>query len=387
METISPIDFSKAYSDWERPETHEGAQEIEIIASFVSKTIIDDIMSVLQTQGFSVIAIEQRSMAYARFIKKYESSFTPKKSYLLLYVGGDGVTLGILCKGHLYFSKFSSWETISKETNSSRELAFSELIKVLVREIHQVTNFFIGRSQEPISGIYIASEAFGSHIQQSLQDKFPFPVYPLSSASRQEDVMWVISAGSSLRGIIPRSADTAISLTPEGTRDMLMHSKTISFMETWRNILFAVGLVILVANGGVYLFLNSLIGSIANDLNTSLTPASVSRFKELKEQAKIFNDSVARAQVVRQNQKHWYELLSGIYNQRGSSILIDRIYAQSDVSEITINARGSQEEDAITFRRRIEALPDVASVELPLTSITQTDANTVTFKLLIKMKE
>jgi hypothetical protein len=100
----------------------------------------------------------------------------------------------------------------------------------------------------------------------------------------------------------------------------------------------------------------------------------------------VFNDAIARAQIVQKDQRRWYDMLVGIYTQAGTTIVIDRVYIQSGSAAITINAHTGKEEDAIEFNRRLEKLPQVARVEFPLTSIERSGENTISFRISITMR-
>jgi hypothetical protein len=384
MQTLSPIDFLKSYSDWERADANPEQEETEIISSFVERGVVDAIITSLERSGFSIVAIEQRSASLARFVSKHESNLSHDKSYMLLHIGGDGLTIAIVCRGHLHFNKFSSWGTIIKETHATRDIVFDDFASLLIREAHQVSNFFVSRSRTPIVGLYVMAGAMNDHVVAVIKNKLPFNVNTLSVAHQPEDESWFVSVGAALRGLASRTDDISISLAPEGTQDMLAHEQVLSFMAAWRTMFLVFGFIILLAYTGVFVFLNSVAGSISKDLTTSLTSASVNRYHELKKEATSFNEAVARAKAVQSQQIRWSDFLHNIYNQAGSLIRIERVYTQDQNSEITINARTNYEESAIEFKRRIEQLPNVSDVELPLTSITQADQNTITFKLTLK---
>ncbi len=386
MQTISPINFNEAYSGWERIENNVNVADTEIISSFVERPVIDSFLRCLKKSGFLAVAIEHRSMSLARFVSQRESSFAKTKSYILVHIGGDGITIAVMSKGHLCFDKFSSWQTILKEMHVTRDIIFSDFATLIIREIHQVSNFFVGRSHDPISGVYIVGGAMESQLIETLKNKFSFGVYPLTITHTPNDEAWFVSAGAALRGLIPRSQDAAISLTPEDTREMLLHTQILSFVGAWRALLITAGSIILGAFIAVYVFLNYLIGTISYDLNTSITPASVTRYNELKKEATVFNEGVERASLVQNQQVRWHKILSDIYGQTGPLIAIDRIYMQASDSGITINARTNKEESAIEFKRRIEQLSSVQNVQLPLTSITQADQNNIVFKITFNKK-
>ncbi len=386
MQTISPIDFTNAYAGWEKIESIPGVLETEVISSFVEKPIIDGFLRCFKRSGFLAVAIEHRSMSLARFVSQREPSFAQVKSYILVHIGGDGITIAVMSRGHLCFDKFSSWQTILKEIHATRDIIFSDFATLVIREIHQVSNFFVGRSHDPISGVYIVGGAMEQQLIEVLKNKFSFGVYPLTVTHTSGDEAWFISMGAALRGLIPRAQDTAISLTPEDTRDMLFHAQINTFTSAWRTMVLISGATVLAAFIGIYIFLNHVIFTISNDLNTSVTSASVARYNELKQEATLFNQSVARASTVQDQRVRWYALLSDLYRQTGPLVAIDRIYVQSADSGIVLNARTNKEESAIDFKRKIEQLPSVTDVQLPLTSITQADQNTIVFKITMNKK-
>lgn len=408
METVSPIPFEKAYSDWERiieggsnrmrsissqrggsaiatieeveAEVEESG-EVEILGSFVEKNIIDTLVRLLERAGFGVMAIEQKAFSLIRGISS-QMTGRGDDAYILLSADSDGLSFSIVRFGYLYFNRFSSWASIASETMPKEEMSVDEFKNHIIRELHQITNFYTSRFHATVANLYIIAPGMEDQIQAIIEGNFSLKIQRPVFMAQTLDRSWFVAFGAALRGTIPRSRDVQISLSPEGTEIHYTHSQIISFGRLWRVVSITVFIIILVSYAGVFAFLNMYRGSVISDIKKSLGSANMSRLTQLEAEAKRFNDNIARALAAKSQQVRWYELLSQIYATASSEMLIDRIYVQSPKDPVTINARAIKESVAIDFKNKLEKIKGISGVELPLSSIVQVDQNTVTFKVL-----
>ncbi len=383
LQVLSPVDFSKAYSDWQKVENPK-TRGVEILASFVEKDIVDKIIAPIVGSNFVPVAIEQKAASLTRVILQLTSGNDPKIPYFLMYVSSDGLGFSIIRQGHLYFNRFNSWAGLSK--GKQRQISLKEFSETIIQESHRIMNFYASHFNENISYLYVVAPGMESQVKQIVEDNFSFKIEPLVLKDYSIDQSWLVALGAAVRGLIPRSIDTEISLSPEGTEIQFFHSQIITFIQMWRSIVISVCAIILVACVGVFLFLGSVINSTAQDFNKVSGSYNVTYLNALKQQAQSFNQLVDRAILARQQQTRWAKALSGIYSQTGPNVVIDRFYIQSQDLPGVINGHATDANSAVNFKNKLAALPYLNSVDLPLSSLNQGVAgNAVVFTISFKV--
>jgi hypothetical protein len=394
MQTISPLEFSKVYADWQAMPSEEGARELEIVASFVEKGIVDALQAALANARFMVLAIEQKAVALTRVMAQSNAVFAHEQSHFLLQSDGDGMSFSIVRKGCLYFNRFVSWEEAVRQAAPAsqgagvhRQLTYDEFKALVVREMNQLSNFYTGRVHDPVNSVCIDAPGFEDQIAAILKTMFPFRIDVADMRPFGIGRQWNIAAGSALRGIIERSKDTQISLTPEGTEEQYQHLQVISFIELWRNIVLVTLPVVLVAFVGVMMFLSSYTQGISREMARSFGDTETVRvYDAYKSEASSFNAQIARALQAQSQRMRWEPLLSELYAKTGSFVIIDRITAQSSDAPLTISARTTAENYAVEFKEALQKVQYVTDVDLSPSSMTRIDANTISFRVTFRVK-
>ena len=383
LQVLSPIDFSKAYSDWQKVENPK-TRGVEILASFIEKDIVDKITAPIIGSNFIPVAVEQKAASLTRVILQLVSGSDPKVPYFLMYVSSDGLGFSIIRQGHLYFNRFTSWSGLSK--SSQRQISLKEFSETIIQESHRIMNFYVSHFNETISYLYVVAPGMENQVKQIVGDNFSFKIEPLVLKDYPIDQSWLVALGAAVRGFIPRSMDTEISLSPEGTETQFFHSQILTFIQMWRSIVISVFAIILIASVGVFLFLGSVINRSAQDFNKISGSYNVTYLNSLKQQAQAFNQLVDKATSARQQQTRWAKALSDIYSQTGPDVVIDRFYIQSLDLPGIINGHATDANSAVDFKNRLAALPYLNSLDLPLSSLNQgVSGNSVVFTLSFRI--
>lgn len=380
LQVISPINFSESYSDWERfGSVGVNGHELEIFSSFVEREIVDVLDASLRAAGFFSLAIEQKAVSLARVLNKFVSGFDATKSYLLLFVSGNGLSFSIVKNGSLYFNRFSPWTLISK--GALREISFEDFRDLIIQETHRMVNFFSSRFHESIAGLYVAAPDLDEQIRGIVSDNFSIPVYPVLLQEVTVAAQELPAFGAALRGRIPRHSDMQVSLAPQGTEVQFLHSQMTAFVSMWRNITVAVGAVILLAYLGVFLFLLNVSEKLVDDVSYLSSQQNISYLSALQKEAEMFNKNITLALKARTEQTRWVGVLKAIYKEAGTGILIDRFYAQSLDLPIVLNARAAKENLVIDFKNKLEKIPQISRVDLPLASFSPAGDGMISFKI------
>ncbi len=378
MQTISPIDFSSAYSDWQpiAPLASDG-METSILASFVNKQLIDDVMVALGKAHFYPVAIEQKSVSLVRGLTTHVPSFDSTKSYCFIHIASDGVSLSIMRGGVFFFNRSLSWPSIVDLSSGAREISFSQFKGIITDEIRPVLNFYTNHFQDTIAAVYVIAPGLAQEVQDIIAKQFAMPVFP---AQLQGDYKlmqeWAAPLGAALRGLIPRSADRGITLTPQGAQTQYFHSQVLAFISLWRNIAVVVSVVVIGVLLGSYMFLNSLATSALQEVAAMQGGANGAQLAALQNEAEQFNKNVSGALEIRSAQVHWMALIDDIENRAGATgVRIQRVWIQSKSVPVVIEAQAASEAAEINFKTLLLGSPYIASADIPLGSVTQSTTN------------
>lgn len=386
LQVISPIDFTSAYSDWQKVEVTDGsARETEILASFVEKSAIDRIYSALLESQFIAVAVEQRAASLTRVVSWLSNSYNSKDSYFLLYVSSDGLGFAIIRYGYLYFNRFTPWSALAHYSSGQKQISFKEFSETIIQESQRVINFYSSHFNSVINSIYIIAPNLEQQVKQIVESNFPFKVEPLILKDYQVDQSWLVALGAALRGIVPRSIDTEISLAPEGTETQFFRSRVLVFTVLWRNVLAAVFTIILLSTVGVYLFLGNFINRLAEDFSNVAGNYNIAYLNALKNEAINFNKSATAALTAKSQQTKWSQALLGITNQAVSGVSVDRIYVQSLDLPVVLNGRAPTSNAALDFKNKLAVLPYINGINLPLSSLVPTGISEVSFTISFKI--
>lgn len=384
LQVISPLDFSRAYSDWQKVESlHSNSNyEIEILSSFISKEIVDSFYHQLVQANFLPLAIEQKAMSIIRLINFEEKNTLGEEDFFVLYIDSDGLSFSIVHKHSLYFNHFSSWSTVASNYSLEREISFADFRNLVIQETHRVINFYSSRFSRDIKNVYLIAPGLEKEVSGILKDNFSLQILPFQIKSYPLELSFACALGAALRGLIPRFQDTEISLAPEGTEIQFFHSQVLSFVRLWRNILIVSLSVILTAFLGIFIFLNLFIKSLTNDLSNISSSYNTAYFNSLKNEANDFNLKVEKALTVKSQQTRWAWLIEELYQKASENkITIERILIQSPDVPIIVNARASSESEAVEFKKSLEKINGLSKVDLPLASLTPLESNLVSFQV------
>ncbi|OGM91253.1 hypothetical protein A2755_02525 [Candidatus Wolfebacteria bacterium RIFCSPHIGHO2_01_FULL_48_22] len=375
LQTISPSDSSTMYYDWERIGQEEESGEAEILASFIEKKVIDELVKVFADERFFITAVEQKAASTVRTIRHLEKTFDSAKSYLLVMDAADGISFVIVRKGMAYFGRFSDWNSVE-----------GDLRNFIVREYHQISNFFTNKFHEQFECAYMALQNSSEEIAKIVQENFTVPVRQVRLPAGQAGA-WLVALGAALRGVAPRSQDTQISLAPEGTELLYQQMLTSSFLSLWTGIFSGAAVIILAAFLGVFVFLNTHVQNTAETVISSFNdPQILAQYEFYTKEAGIFNASITKALEIKNQQVKWGTFMRDIFDRTGSSVVISRIYMQARNMPVTVTGTAATESEVSAFRDRLAQLPYVTEIDLPLSSFQRVDATHISFRLMFKFK-
>lgn len=382
LKMISPIDFSKAYSDWQAigEEVINDSDQLEIFGAFSESQMIDEFDKSLREANFMPVAFEFSGLALARLAVDFGANVNKNKPFLLFYIGANGLSFNLIRNGNLYFNHFVSWQIINLE---AKEIPMDLFKKLIIDDVKKVLSFYNTRWKEQIDEMILVTHGLNDAIVKIMSENFSFnKVEPLSLkkigdvAPENIQPAWFSVLGSAIRGIIPRSKDNMISLAKIGTEEEFFQHRILDFIKIWRNaVIITLAVILIVFIGVNYLIFDKAITSL-NDQISGLGQYKQSEkgeFEKIRKNIEIFNQKIDFAVKVSVERSMWASFFEKISNlAAGDNISIRRIYVQSIDMPLLFNALGSSEDAAIDFKNKLIA-EGFHNVDLPITKISRTD--------------
>jgi len=396
LQMISPIDFSSVYSDWQKVgESKIDGGQLEILSAFISNKIVDEFVECLKETNFIIAAIEFSALALSRLAANL---INLPHSFILLHLNSNGLNFSLIKNRNLYFNHFVPWP-IEKE----RQISFSAIEEIIVQETKKVLNFSSTHWPDiPINNFLLVTSALEEKIVQIINENFNLTVQKLILPKELKDVSgqwsvvssqlpslapeWFSVLGSALRGLIPRSKDTIISLASTGTEEEFRRSQIINFIKIWRNIVLTPLSFILLVFIVVEVFLIKTTNSLNSQLSNLINIPEINKINELQEEAKNFNNRVDLALKAKAEVYNWSPFFEKIKELAGNEIIIERIFIQSKEMPILFNGQASDESAILNFKDKLEKEGKFQEINLPLSSISKTADGKVKFSITFKIK-
>jgi hypothetical protein len=385
LTSMSPLDLKLAYADWQQVGIQEKEGKFELLGAFASSGVIDEYADALNESGFSPVAIEFPALAIARTIKNFASGIDIEKPHVVLNVSSDGVDFMVLRRGNLYFDYFAPWKLIQEDGRLSREISFSDFKATIIREIKKVAAFYGSHWEGKLSKIILVTQALNAEITAFIKENFDFEVVDLRLAQYSDlPSSWFGALGSALRGRIPRAEDNFISLRAIGTEEEHLRSRIQLFINSWKDIVFVtLGFV-----AAAFILADSFLYQTANRLAIQLNEVSrgpeASEVVRLQEEARAFNELVAKAGIAKQQSPNWSPFLTKINSLLTRDVSLTRIFLDISRSSVLLNGNAKDEATAVNFKNAL-AQEGFKGVSLPLSNIVVNPNKTVSFTLTFKL--
>jgi Tfp pilus assembly protein PilN len=236
----------------------------------------------------------------------------------------------------------------------------------------------------------IISENFSLSVQKmTLPSKLAAPEGRRSITNNQLPSMtsdWFSALGSALRGLIPRSKDTIISLASTGTEEEFRQHQIINFVRIWRNValtcLSVIFIAFMVAESFLMQTTNSLNGQLANLANLP----EMTEVNKFQAEAQDFNERIELGLQVRSQIYNWSPFFEKVKTLTNGDVTLERIFIQAKETPILINGLAVNEQAIVDFKTRLEEDPEFKEVNLPLSAITEAVGGSLKFSITLRLK-
>jgi len=193
--------------------------------------------------------------------------------------------------------------------------------------------------------------------------------------------------GAALRGLIPRAEDRCISLARVGTEDAVVQNRVRRFIALWRTVVFVVMGITVAAFAFADLMLVRVERGTRAEAGQTRSVALGGDAALLEVQAENFNALVDKALVAQGAAREWSGMMYKIYAAaRAAEAIILNIQLDAARNIFVVNGTATQEQGVIAFKNVLADNPGIASVELPLSSITQMAGGRAAFTATITVK-
>ena len=385
LKSISPIDFSKGYSDWQEVGFKERDGKIDVLGAFADGAVVDGYADVLRETGFAPVAVEFSALAIARMIKESGTGIDLEKPQEVVNIASDGIDFMVIRGGDLHFDYFVPWKLIQEEGKIERAILFEDFKDTVVREVKKVSNFYGSHWGGKIENLILISQALNAEISDLIQKNFQFKVIDLRFDKYADlQASWFAVLGSALRGLMPRHSDILISLMAVGTEKLSLQSEIIIFAKTWRNII----VTILVFLAVLFISVDSFLAHVSVDLaDQSQKVAQVSGGGEiavLQQQVRLFNQLVEKVSLANQQKSDLTSFLAEFNKALNGKLKLTRISVDANQSNVTVLGEAGDESAAIDFKNDLEA-GGFKNVLLPFSNLVAKAGGGVTFSITFNL--
>lgn len=359
------------YLDWEKINTLE---KNEVFLALVQKSIIDGYVDAFGKAGFKIIAVETHPLSLGRVtdIGKTENPA------LVIIENELSATISVIKNKTAYFMRVLPYSFIP--------------VDKIANEVKKIINFYESENKEQISRIIkISGERNairGKEIEKitdlKIEEGKIISDYTNHPEIKKRNDKWVVSVGAAVRGLIPRSEDTIVSLLSVGTEEAYEHQKTITFVSLVSDIVSGISIFFMVVFIGAWL----LMTSVQENLNKSELLYSAplpDNATEIETKAKNLNNLLTELKPLVESVPVWSKVITEVKDKTGPEMSITGLSLPKTDSVFNIRGTASDRSQLSYFKKSFEESPLFTEIVMPLTSLEQ--INNIPFSMSFKLKD
>lgn len=360
-----PAPVAQAYYDWQEVKVAESQQKKEILFALAKKEKVNPYLEVLSGKKFAVRAVEFPALAFSRLVV----NFKDKAGLLVDFREGEGMNISVVDRGELRFEYFAGF---SPEGIGNDEKKISEF---LIKKMREVSEYFAVENEIHFleSAVFLPNR-LKAEMEKAAQDA-GFSVEEIKNRIAVSEPFlekFGAAVGAALRGLMPRDEDVIISIAPVGTEESHQQKRMASFLAVIRVVSYTVAVFSAVALVGILVFFRIVLSGVDDQiLQRSGIPVATD-VARLEEEAKKFNEQTAvMAQIAGLISKQ-AETFGLIGSLTTPGITLTNI-SFTKAAETPINIYGIAEsrDTLIEFKKKLEAMPELADVRMPLSYFQQ----------------
>ncbi len=368
----SPIPIDNAYLDWEVVDDSDFQNKLTIFAAVGDKAGIDKYVHCLTKAGFKVLAVEKPALGLLRFIEKFT---TDHSQYLLINIDRDGIDTLVSKDNKLAFYDFDSLSEVARYDLNSN-LSAQDFQIFLTKKVGQVSNFCQSRQNQILKKFFLFSIIPG--IKQDLinlvSTSFKLEVLSLQNSKLVKiSEEWYGIIGTALRGTIPRSEDTIVSLMEVGTEDDYQNNQVLKFTSMWSkaSITIMVSLAIIFFSLATLFFAEEEARLI--EKNNIVVPNQAflkDKIKLLEANADAFNKSIGGILTAVKKSTDWDSQIKFCFDlAKNNKIDILNAFISNESGNVTLEGLSPSQNAVSNFKTDLEGTGRFFNVSAPIESM------------------
>lgn len=373
-----PMPPEKVYLDWETIESGDISKK-EIILCAAARNAADAYLQAFSEAGIAAVAVEFHSLSLSRVV-----ALKSKEPSLLAVLLDGNLEMSIIENGAIRFLQAFDLERIA-ELEGNKNSA-----DIAADKIKRAVDFYDAEKNKKgyLNKIYLAGDyekiktykdAIGQIGGLTVEFSEILPVFPKVSMPANSNLAH-ITFGSALRGLMPRSEDTIISLMPIGTEQAYEQKRAMSFMKLASDIVSAVSIFFVVMFAGSWILMTVLENNIEKSLNRqSALPEGLI---EMKEKAVVFNQAIDQAAALKGQTPRWVGLIERIKSLAVAGIALNKL--DISLENIGISGTALTRDTLLQFKAVLEKSELFMEVKVPFSYLEQKD--NIPFALNLKLK-
>lgn len=348
-----PFASETAYIDWEKLSSNE---QNDVFLAAVPQPVIERFVLALARAGVKTVAIETRGMSLGRAMENGDQTM------LVRDLGKTDLALYVLKSGIPRFGRILPASHIHEDAASA--------------EMEKIKKFYEVEWKESIPRVV---------------DLDQVPLLPTLASELKhlgntaDKTTWSVALGAALRGLLPRSEDTIVSILPVGTEEAYEYQKAAAFAKFIAHTAVGLALFWIAIFFGAWTLL-SVIQENSNKELSALSQAPVSAENlALEDRAKQFNDIVAETHSILATFPSWSIIVEEIRTRIIPGISISMFGAPAPDGVLSLNGMAATRADLNKFKKSLEGSGMIAEVNLPITNLEQ-KAN-IPFSATFRMRD
>ncbi len=374
----SPIRIDNAYIDWEIIDDSSFQNNYTIFAAVGDKNGINKYIECLAKAGFKTIAVEKPALGLLRFIEKFSAN---QSSYLLINIDRDGVDLVVSKDNRLVFYDFDSLSEIARY-DLDNNLSPKDFHIYLAKKVGQVANFCQSRQNQSLKSFFLFSiiPELKNELVSLVSANFNLEILTLQNHKLVKVAEeWYSIIGTALRGTIPRSQDSLVSLMETGTEEDYKQNQVIKFISMWGKI----SITVMVSLAIIFFSLSTVFFSEEearliqkSNLVTSNNTFLIDRTKVLEAKADEFNKEIGSISTVVSKITDWDSQIKFCFElAEKNKINILKVFVSNESRNVTLQGVSSTQNAIANFRSDLAGTNRFTNVTAPLESISTDGQN------------
>ncbi len=373
LRMVSPIDVNTAYYGWQS--TTDSLDMLtgqsELLAAFVDRKTVDDYVKAVQDAGYAVDAVESSTLSLSRslYSNKLIKADIP---YLVIQVQSSGIYFMIMRNRSIAFNFFSPWATVQGQSQAIELSGVKNLMEV---EMRRLLNFYSSHWGGQISNVALMTPALQEELATDMRARFPSVTVDII---KEETVS--PAYGAALRGMVPRSRDTDISLNNVTAHEIYRGQQILEYLSFWRSAIITIFATLLILFLGSDMYLRSVAASEAQSVGANLVQTEAAQLADLQSSATQFNNMISVISIAQKDQTRVSWLIGDI-NEAASAdgISLSRVYLQTSSNSGLIVGNAKSQSIATDFRGKLSAIPQLGQAQVPFSTITVSANGSVNF--------